>query len=472
MMFSQNMLVAAVLTASTVLATPPATAQAAEADRLGPPNVLFVLADDMGYGDVGYTGSPFVQTPHLDRFAQNSHVFTSGYAPSPQCSPTRGAILTGQYPARLHITTWIGGNKANEYQGMRLPKQKTRLPKDVYTLANYFQDAGYETAQIGKWHLGGDPKGPARYGFDRTIGFSDGAGPGKGRDWFGPYPKIKDLQGPPEEYITERLTTEAIDFIEQDRDQPFFVMLQHYDPHAPIVAPDADVQKYVDLGRPKDEGKHNATYLAMIEQVDTSFGRLISAMEKQGILENTIVVFFSDNGAVTWHGSNAPFRGGKKDFYEGGIRVPMMMHVPGFVPSTNTIDAPVSGIDFYPTLVELTGGAPAELSATLDGVSLVPLFKDAEGFDRDTLFWHHPALSRHYADIPPQGAVRQGPWKLIDFYGDLQADELYNLEQDPGEQVNLASQYPDRVELMRDQLKTHLQAVDAQMVVTPTSEPK
>ncbi|MEM9752034.1 MAG: sulfatase [Planctomycetota bacterium] len=461
----------ATLAAAVVCLISFAASVAAEAGTPEPPNVLIVLADDLGYGDLGSTGAPYVQTPHLDAFAASSITFTSAYAPSPQCSPTRGAILTGQYPARLHITTWIGGNKALEYKGLKLPQQRTKLPEDIYSLAEYFQSAGYETAQIGKWHLGGDPKGPARLGFEHTVGFAGGAGPGKGREWFGPYPKVRDLDGPPEEYITERLTTEAVAFLEEDRDRPFFMMFQHYDPHAPLVAPDQDVQRYVDVGRPESEGKLNATYLAMVEHVDRSFGRLIAALDAQGQLEQTVIIFFSDNGATTWHGRNEPFRAGKKEFYEGGIRVPMFMHVPGSVLMGQASDVPVNGIDFFPTLVELTGGDVASVASTLDGVSLVPVIHGAEALERDTLFWHHPALSRHYADIPPQGAVRKGPWKLIDFYGDIRADELYHLVDDPSETTNLAQSHPERVETMRELLRSHLEEVGAQMVTPMDNSP-
>ncbi|MEM8971686.1 MAG: sulfatase [Pseudomonadota bacterium] len=449
--------------------TLPHEATAADA---GKPNIVFILADDLGNGDLGFRGSELAKTPHLDSFAKQGHVFSNAYAPSPQCSPTRGAILTGQYPARFHITTWIGGNKATEYKGLKLPRQKTSLPKDTFTMAKYLQASGYETAQIGKWHLGGDPKGPKQFGFDHTIGFAKGAGPGKGLDWFGPYPNIPDLDGPPEEYITDRLTTEAVEFINTERDKPFFLMFQHFDVHAPIVAPPSDVQRYVDAGRPKDEGKLNATYLAMVEQVDSSFGRIIGALKSKGLYDNTIVIFFSDNGATSWHGRNNPLRGGKKDFYEGGIRVPMLMHVPGLTDAHHTHEVPVNGIDFLPTLVELTGGDLNQIQSPLDGISLVPILKGGETLERENLFWHHPALSRDYKDIPPLSVVRQGDWKLIDFNGSFREDELYNLKEDPGEQTNLLTQYPDKAAELRALIQNHLKAVGAQMVVDPSGSPE
>ena len=442
-------------------AAPPPTANDPVTDK---PNVIFVLADDLGYGDLGYTGSPYAHTPNLDRFAAESLQFTSAYAPSPQCSPTRAAILTGQYPARLHITTWIGGQKTDQYKGMTLPRQRRSLRGDVFTAAEHFRSVGYTTAQVGKWHLGSDPNEPARVGFDHTIGFSSGAGPGHGDDWFGPYPKVKDLDGPSDEYITDRLTTEAVSFIENHRDEPFFLMFQHYDPHAPLVAPEDRVQRYVDMGRPKAKGPMNATYLAMIESIDIGFGRLMEAIDEAGLTDRTIVVFFSDNGAVSWHGRNAPYRGEKKTFYEGGIRVPLFVRVPGMTKPGSVCDVPVNGVDFLPTFVELTGGDVSAIAAPLDGVSLMPLLRGGDALDREAMYWHHPALSRHYAEIPPQGVVREGPWKLIDYYGDHRSDELYHIVNDPSEEYDLAGEYPERVQQMREMLQEHLEAVDAQRV--------
>jgi arylsulfatase A-like enzyme len=456
------------IAAITLMLALPAPSLAASAKSN--PNILFVLIDDLGYGDLGCTGAELANTPNLDSFAKNSHVFSSAYAPSPQCSPTRGAILTGQYPARLHITTWIGGAKTSQYKGLNLPSQRTSLRDGVYTMAQYLKDAGYETAQIGKWHLGHDAKEPSRVGFDHTIAFTKGAGPGKGKEWFGPYPKIPDLTGPPEEYITERLTTETIRFMTKKRDKPFFVMLQHFDVHAPLVAPEADVKRYLDQGRP-EKGKLSATYLAMVEQVDTSFGRLVNALKESGQYDNTVIVFFSDNGANTWDGDNGPFRGGKKDFYEGGIRVPLLMHVPGTEVPDERHDVPINGIDFFPTFVELTGGKINNANTTLDGVSIMPILRGSGTLERDCIFWHHPALSRTYRDIPPQGAVRQGKWKFIDYYGSIQEDELYNLEEDPGEKNNLADKHPEKVKELRQKLAEHLKAVDAQMVEEIVTSP-
>jgi arylsulfatase A len=244
------------------------------------------------------------------------------------------------------------------------------------------------------------------------------------------------------------------------------MLLQHYDVHAPLTAPDELVQKYVDRGRPLEKQNENATFLAMKEKVDDSFGRIMEALDEAGISDNTIVIFFSDNGGVSYFANNGPLRAGKKFLYEGGIRVPMIMRVPGMTPSGETTDIPVNAVDFFPTLVELTGGDPAEVDAPLDGVSLVPVLK-GEDLEREALYWHMPQLGRDWRVIPPQGAVRKGPWKLVHHYGETRPDELYNLEKDIGEEQNLAGKHPEIVAKMRALLEAHLAEVDAQRVVLP-----
>jgi arylsulfatase A len=430
------------------------------------PNIVFFLVDDLGYGDLGYSGSQLAETPHLDAFAENNLIFSSAYASSPHCSPTRASIVTGQYPARLHITVWIGGNKATTYEGMELPRQKQFLEADIPTVAEYLKGQGYVTAQIGKWHIGGLVVPITEHGFDEVIGYAPGAGPGAKDRWYAPYQSIRDFDGPEGEYITDRLTDEAIEFIKGQEGAPFFMLLQHYDVHAPLTAPDELVQKYVDRGRPLEKQNENATFLAMKEKVDDSFGRIMEALDEAGISDNTIVIFFSDNGGVSYFANNGPLRAGKKFLYEGGIRVPMIMRVPGMTPSGETTDIPVNAVDFFPTLVELTGGDPAEVDAPLDGVSLVPVLK-GEDLEREALYWHMPQLGRDWRVIPPQGAVRKGPWKLVHHYGETRPDELYNLEKDIGEEQNLAGKHPEIVAKMRALLEAHLAEVDAQRVVLP-----
>jgi len=428
------------------------------------PNIVFFLVDDLGYGDLGYSGSTLAETPNIDRFARQNMVFTSGYVPAPHCSPSRAGIVTGQTPARLHITVWIGNHGQREYKNLELPVQRTFLPRGTPTIAHYLKTLGYTTANIGKWHIGGQAVPITEHGFDEVIGWAPGAGPGPAHTWYAPYPTIRDLDGPEGEYLTDRLTDESIAFMERQGDRPFFLMLQHYDVHAPLTAPSPTVQKYLDRGRPLIEGKESATFLAMKEHMDISFGRILDALDDLGIADNTIVVFFSDNGGVTYFANNGPLRFGKKFLHEGGIRVPLIMRVPGMTTPGSVSDVPVNGIDFFPTFIDLTGGNPADIDAPLDGVSLRPLF-EGETLDREALFWHKPQVSREWIDIPPQGAVRMGPWKLIHYYGETQPDELYNLDDDIGEQNNLAARHPEKVQRMREMLERHLDETQAQRVI-------
>ncbi|MBT4756950.1 MAG: sulfatase [Opitutae bacterium] len=432
------------------------------------PNILIFLVDDLGYGDLGCTGSTFAETPHLDRFAEEATRFTDAYAPAAHCSPSRAAIMTGQYPARLHITTWIGGKKATEYKGLSLPKQKTFLAESAYTMGEYFQAQGYTTANIGKWHAGGTIVPLQKHGFEHVIGYAPGAGPGASEAWFGPYPQIKDLDGPSDEYITDRLTQETIRFIEERDGDPFFIMLQHYDVHGPLVAPDAMVQKYVARRRPKDKGIENATFLAMKESMDASFGAIVNKLKALDLYDDTIIIFTSDNGGVQYFANNGGLRMGKKWLYEGGIRVPLLMRVPGYTEGGEVSRLPINGIDFFPTLVELTGGDPAKIESDLDGESFAPELKQVAGVKREALFWHSPQLGKGGGVIAPSGAVRMGPWKLISYYGDTKVPELYNVENDKAEEKNLASQYPELVDRIQRMLEKHLDETKAQRVTLST----
>ncbi|MGB0372453.1 MAG: sulfatase [Opitutales bacterium] len=430
-------------------------------------NILIFLVDDLGYGDLGVTGSNFGETPHLDQFAEEATRFTDAYAPSGHCSPSRAAIMTGQYPARLHITTWIGGKKATEYKGLGLPKQKRFLAESAYTMGEYFQEQGYTTANIGKWHVGGTTVPLQKHGFEYVIGYAPGAGLGKGPGWYGPYPNIEDLTGPSDEYITDRLTQETIRFIEERDSDPFFIMLQHYDVHAPLAAPEAMVQKYVDRGRPREKGIENATFLAMKESMDASFGAIIARLKSLDLYDNTIIIFTSDNGGVSYFANNGGLKRGKKWLYEGGIRVPLIMRVPSIAASGSVSDVPVNGIDFFPTLVELTGGEPEQINSEIDGESFVSVLDGSGALKRDALFWHSPQLGKDSGIIAPAGVVRMGPWKLVSFYGNTQAPELYNLEKDQAEKMNLARRYPERVDRMQRMLEKHLDDTEAQRVTLP-----
>ena len=434
------------------------------------PNVLIFVVDDLGYGDLGFSGSTLAETEALDTFASESINFTNAYAASAHCSPSRAALITGQYPARLHITSWIGGEKATSYDGLALPVQQDFLSEASYTLGEFFRDQGYKTVQIGKWHIGAEHVPIESHGFDYVIGHAFGASPGATAKWYGPYPSIRDLDAPSTEYITDRLTSEAINFIQNHADEPFFMMFQHYDVHGPITAPEALVQKYVDLGRPRTNALENAVYLAMKEAIDISFGLVVDTLKELGIYENTIIIFTSDNGGVSHRANNGNLKLGKKWLYEGGVRVPLLMRAPGVSLPSYISSEPVSGIDFFPTLVELTSGINALANYEFDGKSLVPLLRGNSLDGREALFWHSPQLGFSGGTIMPQGSVRMGKWKLIHYYGDLRVPELYDLENDPSEANNLASNEPEIVNQMSALLKQHLTNVSAQQVAVIPEE--
>lgn len=454
-------------------------AQAAErGKRL---NVVFILADDLGWKDVGCTGSTFYETPHIDRLAREGMRFTQGYAACPVCSPTRASIMTGKYPARVKITDWIGGHKA----GALLPAEYIEhLPLEEVTIAEAMKEGGYVTASIGKWHLGAKGFLPEDQGFDVSIAAANGAG--HPPDYFYPW-QLKNKSKPgilatghPGEYLTDRLTDEAVHFIEENEDKPFFLYLPHYAVHIPLGAKQDLIEKYKrkleampprqgkEFGR---EGEHkdklvqdNPTYAAMIESLDQGVGRVMDKLAELGLDQNTIVIFTSDNGGVStaqgFPTSNAPLRGGKGWLYEGGIREPVIVRWPGVTKAGALCDRPIVSNDWYPTLLE-AAGLPAKPKQHVDAVSFVPLLRgQADAPDRGPIFWHYP----HYSDQggTPGSAVRSGDWKLIHWYEDDKY-ELFDLRDDPSEQKDLAAKEPAKVEEFKKVLEDWLKSVDANM---------
>ncbi len=433
----------------------------AVAERPGPtdrPNVAFLLIDDLGWADLGCYGSRYYETPRIDRLARQGMRFTDAYAACPACSPTRASILTGKYPARLHLTDWIPGRTPPKAK-LRIPEWRKYLPREEVTLAEVLRPAGYATAAIGKWHLGGEPYFPEHQGFDLNVAGSNAGAP---RSYFHPYggrPKLAG--GEPGEYLTDRLTDEAIAFLTAHRAEPFFLYFCHYAVHTPIQAKDSLVAKYRD--KPTSGGQRSPAYAAMVESVDRSVGRLLDALDRLDLADRTVVILFSDNGGLArpTATSNAPLRSGKGFPYEGGVRVPLVVRWPGVVPPGSTCREVVTSVDFYPTLLEITGvEGDAAHNAEVDGASLVPLLRQAGAPARDAVYWHYP----HYNPIGgyPYGAVRQGDWKLIEVYEDMHV-ELYNLRDDLGETTNLARQKPDLAATLRARLHQWRRAVDAQM---------
>jgi arylsulfatase A len=434
------------------------------------PNVILILADDLGWTDLACYGSELHETPHLDRLAQQGMRFTQNYSACTVCSPTRAALLTGKYPARLHITDWIPGAMPDNPK-LLVPDWTKYLPHSETTLAECFQSAGYATANIGKWHLGTDEYYPEKHGFVLNIAGTDKPQP---PSYFAPW-KIPTLtEGREGDYITDRLGEEAVKFIESAKDSPFFLYLPHFAVHTPIQGRADLVEKY--RNKLKPGLRHtNVQYAAMVESLDAAVGRVLAKLDELQIADHTIVIFTSDNGGRITQDTttNVPLRYGKASAYEGGVRVPLIVHWPGVTKPGSVSDAPVITMDLFPTVLEMAEltapDSPSETGAAgRDGLSLVPLLLQSGELDRTELFWHYPH-HQHYqlGGTMPYGAIRSGDFKLIEFFNDTRF-ELYDIREDIGEQHDLASTMPKKVEELRARLQAWRQEVGAQM---PTPNP-
>ena len=425
-----------ILLASALLLITAACHSLSRSDASPPPNIVLFYVDDMGARDAGYLGSEYYETPVLDGFAAESLVFTQAYSAGPNCAPSRAALLTGQYAPRTGVYT-VNSSKRGKAKDRRLvpTPNRTDLPEDTITLAHCLREAGYATASVGKWHLGDDP---GAFGFDVNVGGSAWGHPKKG--YFPPYHLDALVDGPEGEYLTDRLTDEAIGFLEENAERPFFLYFPHYAVHTPIQCPDLDRDRFAEKA---PSGAHdNAKYAGMLARVDESLERILATLDRLGVAENTIVVFHSDNGGHGGVTDNSPLRGAKGMLYEGGIRVPLAVRAPGRF-AAGTCDEPVIGVDLFPTLLALAG-AKAPADHPLDGESLVPLRRGSGELERDALFWHFPAYleGKPTWRTTPVGAVRQGPLKLLEFFEDGRL-ELYDLDADPSETTNLAASRPD-----------------------------
>ncbi len=423
------------------------------------PNVVFILVDDLGWTDLSSYGSDLYETPHVDRLADQGMRFTSAYAACTVCSPTRASIMTGKYPATLHITDWITGH-LKPHGKMAIPEWTKFLSPDAYTLAEALHDAGYRTAHLGKWHLGETEEyWPENQGFDINRGGWKVGQPQRNetaRGYFSPYgnPRLDD--GPDGEYLTERLANEAEAFIEENQDRPFFLNLWFYNVHTPLQAAADKVAKYEAKVFP-DARHRSATYAAMVEHMDDAVGQVMATLDRLGVADNTIVVFTSDNGGLVGNRGrdtvthNAPLRSGKGDAYEGGVRVPLIVRYPGQIAAGTRSSELAISPDFYPTLLTLTGVAPAA-NANFDGADLTPVLTGAaDSTGRESVFFHYPHY--HTEGATPYSAIRKGQWKLLQFYQGNRV-ELYHLARDPGETMNLADSEPQK----RDELFADLRA--------------
>lgn len=421
------------------------------------PNIVFIMMDDLGWTDLGYMGSEYYETPHIDRLASQGMIFTQAYANAANCAPTRACFLSGQYSPRHGAYTVARPDRGNSADRRLIPSANLReISLDKITIAEALQPEGYTSAAIGKWHVGNIA---GKQGFSFSIDRYE-------MEYKGHFNEAG-------EYLTDRLTEEAIQFITRNKDRPFFLYLAHYAVHTPIQAKQPEIEKYK---KKEKSGCHkHATYAAMIESMDQSVGRIDQTLKELGLSDNTLLIFFSDNGGHGTYTCQKPLRGGKGMFYEGGIRVPMFVHWPGKVKAGTSCDFPVISTDFFPTFTELAGAKLTD-DYPLDGTSLLPLMEGARHMDRESIFWHFPAYLESYQGLKdesrdtlfrtrPVSVIRKGQWKLLQFHEEWILDggmeaiasnnsvELYNLEKDPGETMDLSTiETGKRDELLKDLL--------------------
>jgi arylsulfatase A-like enzyme len=443
------------------------------------PNFLLIVVDDLGYSDLHCYGNELVETPHIDQLGIEGVRFTSAYASCTVCSPTRASLMTGRNPVTVDITDWIPGRQ--DARGGPIPEEmfvvprfNQQLPLEEITLAEKLQEAGYITASVGKWHLGGEGFLPTDQGFDQNVaGYRKGSPP----SYYYPYrseyrsDSITPLKLTGDSlYLTDRLTNEAIGFIEKNRGQPFFLYLPFYNVHTPLEGRPDLLEKYETrlAGHQADSIQRNPHFLAMTEAVDLNVGRIMDFLKEQELEENTLVIFTSDNGGLllrqdnfiraSW---NHPLREGKGTLYEGGLRIPAIARWPGTIEAGRISEELIISTDIFPTLAELAG-VPVDYE--IEGRSLVPHLLRSEALDRETLYWHYP----HYHLGMPGGVIREGDYKLIEYFetGDL---ELYNLRTDLQEMHNLAADIPEKANELLKKLQSWREENRASM---PTPNPE
>jgi arylsulfatase A len=435
------------------------------------PNIVFFLVDDLGWTDLGCYGSDFYQTPHIDRLAAEGVRFTDAYAACNACSPTRAAVLTGKYPARLKLTDWIPGQRSLPAHKLLAPAWTQQLEHHHTTLAEALKSDGYRTIHIGKWHLGGTEFYPTKQGFDINIGGSYIGAPGS---YYYPYYRkpgsasgpIENLPpgGPEGRYLTDRLTDEAVRLIDESKNEPFFLYLASYSVHTPIQ-PRADLKSHYENKVTAGKRHKNPNYAAMVGAVDESVGRVLQQLKDSGVADNTLIIFTSDNGGMHKVTSNLPLRGGKGMAWEGGTRVPLIVKAPGLTPAGTICREPVISVDFYPTLLDIVGAGDDSLrDREIDGVSLTSLLRSPDTkLKRDAIFWHYP----HYNVLlgVPHSSIRAGRYKLIEFFEDNHI-ELFDLKNDLGEKINLAKDHPDKASELLKSLQAWRGRVAAQLPIS------
>jgi len=437
------------------------------------PNIVLVLADDLGWMDTGVYGSSFYHTPNIDALAKRGMLFTNAYAAAPLCSASRASIMSGQYPARTGLTgagghlpkvrlKAIAPSRGNNpaYRSVSI-QETTRLDTKIYTIAEALKDAGYVSGHFGKWHIGPEPYSPLQQGFDVDVPHYPGPGPAGSYVAPWKFPTALHFTGKPGEHIEDRMAQEAVEFIRAHRNEPFYLNYWAFSVHAPFDAKSELIEKYRQLADP-NKPQHQPLMAAMIESLDDAVGTLVDELEKQGLLDQTVFIFTSDNGGNMYDRidgepptNNAPLRGGKATIFEGGTKVPFIVDWPGVVQPGTRSDALVTGTDLYPTLIQIGGGS-LHADQPLDGVSLVPILAGDARSVRDYIFCHFPHNTPATGNLAST-YLRKGRWVLIRIYRDgadgADRFELYNLADDPSESADVAAMHPEVVAAMREQME-------------------
>ena len=454
--------------------------QCKDGSELGKPNIIIVLADDLGWADVGYQGAEFYETPHLDRLAAQGLVLSRFYPSAANCAPSRAGIMTGMYSPRHGVYLPQGLSRGGEVTAMRwktptsgqdssffcFPVSINNVDSSFVSLAEMLKGAGYVSARLGKWHIGDDNQGFDVNSSNGIPGFTSNNQGGEKRFYA-------------DTLVAERLTDAALDFIGENKDRPFFLYLSHWEVHTPMAARD-DRVNYFKQKTGNREGAYDPVYAAEVEQLDLSLGRILDRLDELGLAENTLLIFSSDNGGLSGLTDNAPLRAGKGSFYEGGIRVPCVLRWPEVIRNGRVSDYPVSGIDLMPTFAEVVGVDLPE-TQPVDGISFFPLLK-GETMEADrTLFFHFPLYlggSRGISFLPayatsefmwravPSTTVMKGPWKLI-YYYEYESYELFNLEKDLSEEHDLAMLEPEVARELLSEINTWCTEVEAPIPVVP-----
>lgn len=463
-----TLLPAAVLLSAACSHSPQAENQAQESEKKDTikPNIVFILADDLGWSQLGCYGSQYYETPHIDRLASQGMRFTNAYAACPVSSPTRASLMTGKYPARLHLTDYIPGQPF-PYAQLMIPQWQKFLPLDEISIAEAIKEKGYVSAIFGKWHLSSHkkppeslPYNPDKQGFDQHF------------VTYKPWP-TEEFDPADDAHNVDSITNAALKFLETHKDSSFFLMVSHNTIHDPLMENPELVKKYKAKAE-NQQPRNNPVIGAMIETLDKSTGKILKKIDQLNLRENTIVIFFSDNGGKQAHAEQTPLRAGKGWLYEGGIRVPLIVRWHEVVQPGSTSNQIVSSVDLFPTWLEMCG---IENIPENDGVSLVPVLKQLYTLDREAVYWHYPHYHRG-SGMVPAGAVRAGNFKLIEWYEPTLTDssgqiELYNLAEDISETNNLAEKMPGKAVELRTLLHEWREKVNAQMPgLNPNFDPK